>query len=948
MDLQLGNKTHDSGPRNKKARYAGPGDDSEKVFTEEDVQALPQEELIAFLDHYSFLSTDMVNYGVWKLLNEARPTLFRTPNMDLAADTGLMKLMESPGSRRQNLVAFMNHPVLRVHHDSTVATNTSSYTRFSKESEKRAAEGAWKEPYRGTAADALFANIKNLMGEIHPRPYARFAAFTQSSGTGKSRAVDQLAKKVLCIPVTIGLLDRDAFPPVDTLARKWLLSVPADKAEYAQMVQAFLYAVFYVTHTKLKQDIVPEIKGDLKGRERVEAIARAFRQKMTHGMKFGQHGSYRRTFYESVYTQAEWVFKHCRMQQSQDSPSSRIVVVQDSGEKTIQDAAMALIQLLNAVSDAEPCIILSFDEAHELMPDLTDSDLSQWSRFGELRRALRDIVGLPIFTLFLSTTGKLEQFAPLPRLSGSARVLSGHFRMFPPIITTPLDALAERFPLRQTTNPWTLDQVASTHHMALLGRPMFAAMYRAGDLKFKTKIVEFAQDRLLESKVPLKCKLDPVEKLALLGVRLPFSFRVLRPSPEGVQFQRELVSDHLRLLLYADVGFSNAVTATASEPLLAEAAYSLGAKTRWELGQPSKNRQSFSFYLTLAMLLVQAGLDLGTRGEMLGATFCLDARDCATTELEASSSAEDEETFKSDGGRKQRIVPMLGFLRALIGPQYLGECLESLPTTFLEADEHKFLKDAFADGYMYFNHFIKISSIDILTPEILLLAISRGAAFICADGQNGYDLVIPFLIGRKLMKDKVSAIFIQVKNSRTYRATPRAHLFNAMNPRQCGLFRKDNQSPPPVLRMVFALASDTSLVTKRPQGEKHSSRTTTRASNFTAYDIWFAGADRTTFKVIQNADEEKAVQTILSTMRTQRDVLSFLADDAQAQAGIRQMQPLASTERDHLVNWVDIEDDGVSGGEDVDEDGDVDEEDSDDESDGGDKSKADDARHGGI
>ena len=34
--------------------------------------------------------------------------------------------------------------------------------------------------------------------------YARYASISQSSGTGKSRMVDELAKTILCLPMNLG------------------------------------------------------------------------------------------------------------------------------------------------------------------------------------------------------------------------------------------------------------------------------------------------------------------------------------------------------------------------------------------------------------------------------------------------------------------------------------------------------------------------------------------------------------------------------------------------------------------------------------------------------------------------------------------------------------------------------------------------------------------------
>lgn len=70
-----------------------------------------------------------------------------------------------------------------------------------------AAMKSWNGDYAGPAAQVLIETIRSNM-TLQKNPYAHFAAFTQSSGTGKSRAVDELAKEVFCIPVTFGPLPK--------------------------------------------------------------------------------------------------------------------------------------------------------------------------------------------------------------------------------------------------------------------------------------------------------------------------------------------------------------------------------------------------------------------------------------------------------------------------------------------------------------------------------------------------------------------------------------------------------------------------------------------------------------------------------------------------------------------------------------------------------------------
>ncbi|KAJ3013077.1 hypothetical protein NUW54_g1693 [Trametes sanguinea] len=63
-----------------------------------------------------------------------------------------------------------------------------------------------------------------------------------------------------------------------------------------------------------------------------------------------------------------------------------------------------------------------------------------------------------------------------------------------------------------------------------------------------------------------------------------------------------------------------------------------------------------------------------------------------------------------------------------------------------------------------------------------------------------------------LKKEKVTAILVRAKNGPQYGARIQRPLFESMNPYTSGLFDRAVKEPPPVLRMVFALASPEAAV----------------------------------------------------------------------------------------------------------------------------------------
>lgn len=68
---------------------------------------------------------------------------------------------------------------------------------------------------------------------------------------------------------------------------------------------------------------------------------------------------------------------------------------------------------------SHPLVVLAFDEVYTLAkPEGNRS----WSRFGEIRRALRGLIASPLFTIFLSTSGTLFGISPPRERDVSARM----------------------------------------------------------------------------------------------------------------------------------------------------------------------------------------------------------------------------------------------------------------------------------------------------------------------------------------------------------------------------------------------------------------------------------------------------------------------------------------------------------------------------------------------
>jgi hypothetical protein len=404
----------------------------------------------------------------------------------------------------------------------------------------------------------------------------------------------------------------------------------------------------------------------------------------------------------------------------------------------------------------------------------------------------------------------------------------------------------------------------------------FATRYITGDDDIKKSSIMFAGEKLLckpfSSSDDFVRSLTDDEKMACMSVRIPLEFnaRTLRSQ------EREmiLVEKHMRVCLSVDAGFETAVTVAPSEPILAEASYLVMRNPAFDLPRH------------LLAELERPGLDKGSRGEVIVATLCLEARDAAATMLQS------------------RIIPVNDFITHLIAPRALEEVLLSKPIMVRTSDEaDRTLEDTFRTSHMYFNHFVKFRGRQVINRTYLLGLIARGAAGICADFQYGVDIIIPFLYRDTVLRpENVSALFFQSKNDETFQGKPAEYLFDMMNPCQTGFFNVREKSPVPVIRMVFALASRTACVIAVKHGEKMQApradgfKAKFQADKYTAFDIWCGKASQETFRPIE---DDNVYQKLLLRSRVFPDVYERKKSKA-IEIATRSMNPGTDV---HAAHW---------------------------------------------
>ena len=179
--------------------------------------------------------------------------------------------------------------------------------------------------------------------------------------------------------------------------------------------------------------------------------------------------------------------------------------------------------------------------------------------------------------------------------------------------------------------------------------------------------------------------------------------------------------------------------------------------------------------------------------------------------------------FSVDSGDRGELLAMLLLIMArdkAVGPPNDFGCPQHgarwcsvnafLSNLFTESswaaigDKKSSMEKALGGSKLYFSHFIKVHQRNILNPEYIVRLMARGAAILCATGQKGIDLLIPFTRGG-LRKEDLGVILVQVKNDKHFTATPQLNEMMWMS--------IEELSSIPTLRLFFALAAKRPSIT---------------------------------------------------------------------------------------------------------------------------------------
>ncbi|VDC02248.1 unnamed protein product [Peniophora sp. CBMAI 1063] len=703
---------------------------------------------------------------------------------------------------------------------------------------KTATALSWDHPFQGSAHKALWRHISKY-ATMNKSYYSPCCSIVQSSGTGKSRCIDELSKEQLVVPMNLRHPEAGGFPAPDEQLYDYFTTEHLTANDSVIHINAFLCALF----TELQAEIESEYQSDRDS----GGLALWLHELMTEGQTFSSQGPRRVAFYNKVVEQAEHLKKHWpsanspRLSQPPKSPSRVNTGPPANENHASKKATEAALNLFEACKKAEPAtkrserpsIVLAFDEANTLTRTRADTDetTSASSPFAFLRRALREI-GAGVFTVFLSTTGKITQFNPPRELDPSNRVSSGALATAPPFTALGWDQLARQI---QGPSEGGIDfENIGFDYQVYLGRPMFGTRYHAA-IKDKAwsedpqeALLRFAAEKLLCASYPLASinGPSPDQEVACLAQRLPIEFM---STTHAAPTQRKQVENHMRVCIA--VGELRLVTMSSSEPILSDAAATVMSDYEGKKFVPR----------ALSRLLSGCSIHTGDRGEWAGVLLAILARDEVVQQdrpyapqypgfftvlsfLEKLFVVRNPSTSESRGNNTKVI---------------LDDILAAKPSVYRDdSAKDTSLATAFDGVYLHFNHFIKRGTHN-LTRDQLIRFFVRNAAFMTANSQAGIDFGLVTCKGSQILPTSTSLFMVQVKNDSKFSSKIDQSLFNSMDPVGFGISTDDLHVP--LIRVVMALAGKKPAVTYVKTQKKGS---------FTSYDIWVSGLSKAVYPLV--------------------------------------------------------------------------------------------------
>ncbi|SPO37035.1 uncharacterized protein PSFLO_02507 [Pseudozyma flocculosa] len=641
--------------------------------------------------------------------------------------------------------------------------------------------------------------------------YGRIVPIVQSSGSGKSRTVDQVLRRhhfgmLLCFRERG---NRDAFPARDDAAADLLVR---DQAESNKPTTRFLNRVSALAwfeafaHYMAEEiaafcsNVSPAAADDASNVEDFYDhlnVGPPTSPTGTGGRALSDGAPRRRGLLEAI---------SCRFRDNLDDLVEGGNKRSDTFERSACTQAFRSLQaaVLDAYSIGKPrpdgVFILALDEASSLGPMLGHIR-RLWHAMGESTQANANRLVL----LLLDTNSSIHYLVGGGAKLQSSRLQRKKYSLLPMLNKLPFDvALGALDP--NAHDPQGKTWSALLEQLSLMGRPLlnnqhlrYNSDFDAGERgigpyvgrvalwKVKGKLLSEGDEVWLpdlnsESATFLPSDIDVDKHMAALCQRLPLTFVGAQGSVDLNKFLQRQISSHLRTIAGLDPDTSFIITGTPSEPILSIAATDLFRQQIPESGDVVKVWRDALWAMRIGRTFY--GLTAGADGEEVARTLFVVATDFAAVKKVQGPDCTDPDALEATelwrDGATLDPLPAWDWLVELFGGKLAQLQIDGMqrgaggPVTRGKQPEPSF--KAFAQSArISFTHFVKMPhTFDKVSKKQLAEWFVEHVAICGADNQPSWDLLIPIYVdedwdGLNTVIDvsKMSYIVVQVKNRRS-------------------------------------------------------------------------------------------------------------------------------------------------------------------------------------
>ncbi|TFK93135.1 hypothetical protein K466DRAFT_538427 [Polyporus arcularius HHB13444] len=674
---------------------------------------------------------------------------------------------------------------------------------------------AWATPFIGKSHDVLLLNLQrmykhSLQASVDTSKHLSHTSIIQSSGSGKSRMVDEVSKLMFAIPFNIRKPEDSkvgAWPLPDDAIRELLvrLGTASDEARMTCGFLSFFQGVFgEIAHT-----VEREFKQPCRSREEFASSWHAYLSS----------GNHRSELYRRVVRRTDGLLAE-----------SHKLAIQQIAPNT-REALRALVSLVYrlsscSISGESPAnclqVLIYFDEAHDLVASPALQGVTK-SPLDVLVQALDEFERCGAFTLLMSTQLHTPYVAPSSPFTNSARYVPRVGTMHAPITETPFDCFGSSKLIPSRLKVGDVGKVAL---MACFGRPMWRAMlspysdhvlaeYTDTDgptivsLDFtlwsarEETLLAFARSKLLccDKLTGPMTDYPRAARTAVIDARIMLSYGA---HPSAQQYQMDLVASHVRTVYSIPRDRECIYSGYSSEPVLAEAAArQLALWRELEPQNPDNTRPLIEPAVAILQRLLQQDLlargETGEIGKTVGRLLLLLARDNA-----ARSSSNPKQTT-----HYSRPISVEAFITALFPTDIAERILESVPDNQVPGEDTKTFREVFKDAVLNFTHYAKWEDDSVLSEDGALGCFIRHLAGICGDRKAIVDAFLPILMDRQapLSPDVMSGIFIQFK----LRGKAGIRSAYAIDEEAIGFFGGDGKTLQPYITLIMELGGTNPL-----------------------------------------------------------------------------------------------------------------------------------------